>query len=76
MPGEVGMIHPNGTITSIKGVDSPITISPDGQFYVLNNTNGSVSIYGKEGASIGQLSEKPLQEAFFTPDSQKNILYR
>jgi len=71
MPGEVGMIHPNGTITSIKGVDSPITISPDGQFYVLNNTNGSVSIYGKEGASIGQLSEKPLQEAFFTPDSQK-----
>ncbi|HEX7557531.1 MAG TPA: hypothetical protein VF338_12955, partial [Leptolinea sp.] len=74
MKDEAGIIRPDGSTASIKGVESVVTVSPDGKSLLLNKTGAGTAIYSSDGSLLASLSDKPLKQAFFTPDSQKAYL--
>ncbi|NMB56032.1 MAG: hypothetical protein GYA15_15170, partial [Leptolinea sp.] len=71
MPGEIGIIKPDGTTSRIKGITAVTAVSPDGKYLVASSQDSGSALYTIDGSPVVSLSNKPVEKAFFTPDSRK-----
>jgi dipeptidyl aminopeptidase/acylaminoacyl peptidase len=70
MPGQVGVILPDGKATTIDNVDSIAGVSPDGKLLLLNQTGGGLGLFSSDGKLLVNISDKPVEKVYFSPDNQ------
>ena len=71
MPGEIGIIKPDGTTSRIRGITSVAAVSPDGKYLVASGQDSGSTVFTIDGSPVVTLSRKPAEIAFFTPDSRR-----
>jgi hypothetical protein len=71
LPGEAGLINPDGSTKMISNIDSVAGVSPDGNLVLLNQTGGGLGLYSTSGKLLVKVTEKPVEKIFFSPDSKR-----